>query len=135
VPWAPTFASGPVLRSEEGGRPRRDFRGRRLIVNLMRALHLVALAGFAAAVLAAGPHGWRWAILLLASGAVMMTLDAWSDPGYLRQVQGVAMLVKLALVATMIMWRDGQQALFWLLVFGSALLSHAPGRVRHHRVF
>ncbi len=51
MPWAPTFASGPALRSEAGGGLRRDFRGRRLVVNLMRALHLVALAGFAAAVL------------------------------------------------------------------------------------
>lgn len=135
MPWAPTFASGPALRSDDASRVRRDFPGRRLTVNLLRALHLVALAGFAAAVLAAGPHGWRWAIVLLASGAVMMALDAWSEPGYLRQLQGVAMLLKLVLVALMIVWHDGQQALFWLLIVYSALLSHAPGRIRHWRVF
>ena len=114
---------------------RHDFPGRRLTVNLMRALHLVGFAGFAAAVLAAGPHGWRWAIVLLASGAVMMALDAWSEPVYFRQVQGVAMLVKLLLVAAMIAWQDAQQALFWLLIAYSAMLSHAPGKFRHYRLF
>jgi hypothetical protein len=54
----------------------------------------VALAGFAAAVLAAA-DGWRWAIVLLVSGGSMMALDAWSEPGYLRQLQGLAMLLKL----------------------------------------
>jgi hypothetical protein len=123
------------LGEGDGSRARRDFPGRRLTVNLLRAVHLVALAGFAAAVLAAGPHGWRWAIVLLASGAVMMALDAWSEPGYLRQLLGVAMLLKLALVAAMIVWHDAQQALFWLLIVYSALLSHAPARIRHWRVF
>lgn len=135
MPWAPTFASGRDLRSDVEDSARRDFRGRRLIVNLMRATHLVALAGFAAAVLAAGPDGWRWAIVLLVSGGSMMALDAWSEPGYLRQLQGVAMLLKLVLVVAMILWQDGQQALFWLLIVYSALLSHAPGRIRHWRVF
>lgn len=134
MPWAPTFAFGPALRSDGENLARRDFRGRRLIVNLMRATHLVALAGFAAAVLAAGPDGWRWGIVLLLSGALMMALDAWSEPAYLRQLQGLAMLLKLLLVAAMILWQDGQQALFWLLIAYSALLSHAPGRIRHWRV-
>ena len=49
MPSAPTFASGPALREGDGSRVRRDFPGRWLTVNLMRALHLVALAGFAAA--------------------------------------------------------------------------------------
>ncbi len=132
--WAPTFASGRALRNDDANPARRDFRGRRLIVNLMRATHLVALAGFAAAVLAAGPNGWRWGIMLLLSGALMMALDAWSEPAYLRQLQGVAMLLKLLMVAAMILWQDGQQALFWLLIAYSALLSHAPGRIRHWRV-
>ena len=135
MPSASTFASGRALRNPDDQRVRRDFPGRRLTVNLMRALHLVALAGFAAAVLAAGPHGWRWAIVLLGSGAVMMALDAWSEPGYLRQVQGVAMLVKLLLVTAMIAWQEMQQALFWLLIVYSAMLSHAPGRLRHHRLY
>lgn len=135
MPWAPTFASGRALRSDGENPARRDFRGRRLIINLMRATHLVALAGFAAAVLAAGPDGWRWAIVLMLSGGSMMALDAWSEPGYLRQLQGLAMLVKLLLVMAMILWHDVQMALFWLLIVYSALLSHAPGRIRHWRVF
>lgn len=133
--WAPTFGFGRALRSDAGTPERRDFRGRRLLVNLMRALHLAGVAGFAAAVLAAGPHGLRWAVVLLVSGAVMMALDAWSELAYLRQVQGLAMVLKLLLVVAMIAWADGRQALFWLLVVFSALLSHAPGRLRHYRIF
>jgi hypothetical protein len=35
----------------------------------------------------------------------------------------------------MILWQDVQMALFWLLIVYSAFLSHAPGRIRHWRVF
>lgn len=134
MPWAPTFASGRALRSDQNEARRRDFAGRRLTVNLMRAIHLVGLAGFAAALLAAGPHAAAWGGVLLASGGAMMALDAWAEPGYLRQVQGIGVLLKLAAVALMMVLPDVRVPLFWLVVFGSAMLSHAPGRLRHLRL-
>lgn len=101
----------------------------------MRAVHLVALAGFAAAVLGTGPYGWIWGIVLIVSGIVMMALDAWAEPGYFRQVDGLGVVLKLVLVGVMLAWPAGRMPLFWLIVFGSAMLSHAPGRVRHWRLF
>ena len=137
MPSAPTFASGHALsrkdRDEEEGR--RDFRGRSLLINLLRVVHIMGLAGVSASVLAAGPGLREWAGLMLITGLGIIALDAWANPLYFRQAKGIGTLGKLALVGVMMVWEPARLVLFWFLLAFSVALSHAPGRIRHRQLF
>ena len=135
--WAPTFASGPGLsrreRDDEEGR--RDFRGRGLLINLLRVIHIAGLAGLSAAVLAGGDNLRAWGGVMLVSGIGIIALDAWANPLYFRQAKGVGTLLKIALVGVMMSWEPARQPLFWGLLAFSVALSHASGRIRHRQLF
>jgi hypothetical protein len=122
------------------GRPlfsRRDFAGRRLVVSLLRAMHLSGVVGIGAFLLGAGGVVGvsAFAFLLVAGGLGIMALDRWSDPAYLRQVNGLAMLVKLLLVAAIVWYLGLGLALFWSVLVLSVLVAHAPARIRHRKLF
>lgn len=121
-------------RSDEEEEGRRDFHGRSLLINVLRAAHVAGLAGLAAAILAAGGEAERWGALMLASGLGIIALDAWANPMYFRQAKGVGTVAKLGLVVLMMAWEPGRLALFWFVLVFSVLLSHSPGRLRHRRV-
>ncbi len=120
-------------RDEEQGR--RDFRGRSLLINLLRVFHIVGLAGISASVLAGAAGAEQWGGLMLASGVGIIALDAWANPLYFRQAKGIGTLLKIALVALMVVWEGGRQPLFWFVLAFSVALSHAPGRIRHRQLF
>lgn len=125
-----------LLDPEKTSIKRRDFAGRRILVNLLRALHLVGVVGSGAAILGALPvDAMRfYAILLVVAGLGMVALDRWANPEYFLHINGMAILVKLCLVSAII-WLGGfVEALFWFVLIGSVLLAHAPGRWRHRRV-
>jgi hypothetical protein len=137
VAWAPTFAFEPGLsrreRDDEEGR--RDFRGRSLLINLLRVIHIAGLAGLSAAVLAGGGNLREWGGLMLVSGIGIIALDAWANPLYFRQAKGVGTLLKVALVVVMMTWEPARLPLFWFLLACSVALSHAPGRIRHRQLY
>lgn len=68
------------------------------------------------------------------SGLGMFVGDAWANPAHLREVAGVGVLLKLLLVAAMAVQPGWALALFWTTLAISALLSHAPGALRHHKL-
>ena len=49
------------------------------------------------------------------------------------ELAGVVSLLKLAAVAWMALDAERAQQLFWTVLFVSAIVSHAPRRVRHWR--
>ena len=109
----------------------RNFVGQRWINILLRACHIAGVA-----VLAGGIMGdARWlvpgAVILLGSGLAMFALDLWSDPHQIREVAGLGVLLKLALAFGMTQSPTLAPWLFWLLVLGSTVLSHAPRSLRH----
>jgi hypothetical protein len=122
--------------------PHRDFPGRSLLISLCRIGHVAGLAGVSAWVLGGSVlqdaglivHGAAFAFLLVASGLGILSLDAWSNPIYFRQVNGLSMLFKLGLVVAMILWSEMRLPLFWLILIYSVAVSHAPGRIRHRRL-
>ncbi len=61
----------------------------------------------------------------------MVGLDLWSNPAYLRQVAGLWMAIKLALVAWLAFDAARAAWLFWLVLVLSVLAAHAPARFRH----
>lgn len=116
---------------------RRDFAGRRLVVSLLRAMHLSGVVGVGAFLLGATDvvGASAFAFLLAAGGLGIMALDRWSDPAYLRQVNGLAMLFKLLLVAGLVWYLGMSLTLFWSTLVLSVLVAHAPASIRHRKLF
>lgn len=117
--------------------PQRDFPGKRLVISLLRAAHLVGVAGVSAGVLAGWPVSlWQaYAATLLTSGLGILLLDWWSNPRHLTQVNGLFVLVKLALMGGFVLQPGQREWIFWLILVCSALIAHAPASLRHRDVF
>ena len=112
----------------------RDFPGRRGLNLGLRSLHLAGIVLLGAALLGAGDitvSAW----LTLLSGAGMFAGDAWTNPGHVREVAGCGVLLKLALVVLMAFVPALALPVFWMILVLSTLLSHAPGALRHKRLF
>lgn len=120
------------MRDDDG---HRDFPGRSLLINVLRVFHVAGLAGISAVVLAGAPGAEAWGGLMLASGLGIVALDAWANPMYFRQAKGVGTLLKLGLVVLLVVWSAARLPLFWFVLAFSVALSHAPGRLRHRRLF
>lgn len=103
---------------------------RRWLLNLFRALHIAGLVGTGAGLLGADAS-LGFPCLLLGSGIAMVVLDMLTNPDYLRQVAGGWVAAKLVLVAWLALDADHAPVLFWLILFLSVLVAHAPAGFRH----
>jgi len=112
----------------------RDFPGRRWLNLSLRAIHLAGLVLLGAALLGkGGVAGGAWLVML--SGLAMFAGDLWANPAHVREVAGCGVLLKLALVAFMAVEPALALPIFWVILALSTLLSHAPGALRHRRLF
>lgn len=117
---------------------KRAFRGQRWLTVALRALHLIAVMWLGAAL-----HGAPAASLpvpehflgglVLGSGLLMFAFDLISHPQHLREVSAWGVLAKLGLVVWLV--ASESQAVFWLIMTWSAVVSHAPASFRHHTLF
>jgi hypothetical protein len=123
---APT--SGPL---------RRDFPGRLLLLSLLRVAHLVGVVGSGAVLLGAKPLAGSeaYALVLVGSGLGIILLDRWTNPAYLRQVSGLGILLKVSLLSATVLLAGLVEPVFWAVLVGSVLLTHAPRRWRHRQLF
>ncbi|MDP1651105.1 MAG: hypothetical protein Q8L56_00095 [Rhodocyclaceae bacterium] len=117
--------------------PQREIPGKRLVISLLRAAHLVGVAGVGAGVLAAWPFPqWQvYAFTLLGSGLGILLLDWWSNPRHLAQVNGLFVLTKLAMMGWFVSQAGQREWIFWLILVCSALVAHAPASLRHRDLF
>lgn len=125
------------MKASADDHPRRDFVGRGLLINVLRALHLIGVVGTGAAVLGESSHSVAsWYVgLLFASGLLIAALDRWSDPAYFNQLNGQLVLLKLVILCV-VGWLAGiSTMLFWLVLVASAMMTHAPSRLRHRKLF
>ncbi len=116
--------------------PPRFFRGQRWLNIALRGLHLLGVAGMGAGYLVPGVERDAWfpyLVLTLATGVGMALLDAWSDRHWLTRLSGQTVLFKLLLLAPIAFWPAAGPALFAAVILISAMVSHAPARVRHYR--
>jgi hypothetical protein len=113
--------------------PARDFPGKRWLVNLLRAIHLVGVVGLGAGVLGdiPEPRWFAFGMAALVTGLAILSLDAWSRPSYFRENVGLAMAGKLLLLGVLLAWPAQRAVLFWLILVFSVLFAHAPARLRH----
>lgn len=112
----------------------RDFPGRRWLNLGLRTVHLAGIVLLGAALLGAGELAFG-AWLTLLSGLGMFAGDAWANPGHVREIAGCGVLLKLALIALMVAAPATALPVFWAILVLSTLLSHAPGALRHQRLF
>jgi hypothetical protein len=112
----------------------RDFPFRRWLNLSLRTVHLGGIVLLGAALLGAGDLALG-AWLTLLSGLGMFAGDAWANPAHVREVAGCGVLVKLGLVVLMALYPPAALPLFWTILVISTLLSHAPGNLRHRRLF
>ena len=73
--------------------------------------------------------------ILMVSGVFIAALDRWADPAYFLQLNGLAVLLKVLLLAGVGMLAGFNAVLFWAVLVGSVLVAHAPRRLRHRRIF
>ncbi|OHC62735.1 MAG: hypothetical protein A2045_10550 [Rhodocyclales bacterium GWA2_65_20] len=114
----------------------RDFRGRVALIGLLRVFHVIGVVGLGAAVTAGhtAAQSGVFLPLLAVSGVAVALLDRWSNRAFFRQVGGLAVLLKAALLAGLAAAAAFGAAAFWGFLVFSVAIAHAPGRVRHRRV-
>ncbi len=112
---------------------KRYFPGQRWISVVLRTMHLACVVLIAAPLLRSGDYNDNAGVLLLGTGLALFALELWSDPGHWRDLAGVIVIVKLALVMTMVSVPAYGIPIFWTLMIVSCTISHAPRRCRHWR--
>lgn len=113
----------------------RQFRGQRWLNIALRSTHLVGVAGIGGGYLFTLPQtAWEayWH-LCLTSGVALSLLYLWSTFAWLFELKGLTVVVKLALLSIAIALPAWRAPLFILVIVISALIAHAPGRVRGYR--
>ncbi|WP_220634332.1 hypothetical protein [Georgfuchsia toluolica] len=111
-----------------------SFRGsriRRWAHVVLRGLHIAAVIALGASMLGAPAGAFNAPVAVACSGVAILILDLWRNPDHLREVAGLAVIVKLALYGLMITHEASRSLIFWVIVAWSVIFSHAPARFRH----
>ena len=114
----------------------RTFSGLRWINIILRTIHLIGVAGVGGGFLySSQQENWMpYLGLAVTSGIMMMCLSIWSNGMWLLQLRGVAMIVKLLLLALSLI--SGVEASVIIVVIAiSGIIAHAPGKVRYYKLF
>ncbi|HEX8962294.1 MAG TPA: hypothetical protein VF801_04760 [Rhodocyclaceae bacterium] len=112
----------------------RDFPGRVALIGLLRIGHVAGVVGVGAAVLRGEAATGPFLVLLVACGLAIAVLDRWSNRAYLRQISGLAVMLKAGLLIVLAAFAAFGALAFWGFLVFSVAIAHAPGRVRHRRV-
>jgi hypothetical protein len=98
---------------------------------LVRTLHLAGVVWLGAYVVLARPAAHGPSMLMLGSGLVMLVMDLRAGRIALGEVAGAFALVKLGLVGWAALDPAQAHGIFWALLIGSSIVSHAPKGFRH----
>ncbi len=103
----------------------------------LRTLHLIAVAGVGAAFLYDLPQARTSPFneLLLVSGVLLALIYIWTHPGWLATLSGQSIILKVLILLLATVFPSWQAPLFIVLITISAVIAHAPGRVRAYRLF
>lgn len=112
--------------------PAREFPGQRWLNITLRTLHLIGIAGIGGGYLF-GLAQTQWLPywhLTLSTGIALSMIYIWSTVLWLFQLKGLAIILKLALLWLAVKQPEFQSELFILVIAISAVIAHAPGKVR-----
>ncbi len=103
----------------------------------LRTLHLLAIAGVGGGVLFGLEKdlwlNYWW--LAMASGGLMMLMDIISNPVWLVQIRGLAIILKLIMLAFLGRYPGWDGYLLAVIIIISGVISHAPGNLRYYSVY
>ena len=103
----------------------------------LRTMHLLAVAGVGGGILFSLEKdlwiNYWW--LALVSGVLMMLIDIISNPVWVVQVRGLVIFLKLILLAFLGNDPSLDGWLLALIIIISAVISHAPGKLRYYSVY
>ena len=103
----------------------------------LRTLHLLAVTGVGGGILFGLEKdlwiNYWW--LALVSGVLMMVIDIVSNPVWVVQVRGLAIFLKLILLAFLGSHPSLDGWLLAVIIIISAVISHAPGKLRYYSVY
>jgi hypothetical protein len=110
---------------------------RRWIRISSRTLHIATLSAVVGGTLfAASSEALRpWWIGLALSGLVLVATDLYSDKPYLHEVRGVAIMLKLVALGSMVVFDALEVWGLMALIALSAVVSHMPSKLRHRRLW
>ena len=97
----------------------------------VRSVHLAGVVWVGAFVVGSQVPSRPAAALMALSGVVMLVMDLLAHRIALRELAGAFVLLKLALVGWMVIDPSQARWIFWLLLVGSSVASHAPKGFRH----
>ena len=112
----------------------KDFSAPRWASVILRSLHLAGVVLLGADLLAGNPPALPGAALTLLTGVALFGVELWRHPTLWKEVAGLFMPVKLAMLLAMLFVPHGTAALFWLVLVSSAVISHAPLAFRRRRM-
>ena len=103
----------------------------------LRTLHLLAVTGVGGGILFALDKdlwiNYWW--LALVSGVLMMLMDIVANPVWMVQVRGLVILFKLILLALFGSIPGWDSFLLAVIIVISAVISHAPGKLRYYSLY
>ena len=103
----------------------------------LRTLHLLAVAGVGGGVLfSLDKHLWlNYWWLALASGVLLLLIDAIANPLWLVQVRGLVIVLKLILLIFLGSQPGWDPYLLATVIIMSVIISHAPSQVRYYSLY
>jgi hypothetical protein len=115
----------------------REFPYRRLILNLLRAAHILCLCFLVGGFVFSEDRSllMPWIVATIASGLGIFLLDLYSSCISLFEVRGISVLIKTGLLGLIpFLDRNNQLYLLVALIIFSSLLSHSRRRLRHKSI-
>ena len=114
----------------------RSFPGERWLNISLRCAHLVGIAGISGGFLftLAEAQWLPFWYLAVGSGVALTLLYLWSTALWLVQLKGIAIILKVSLLAAATLLPGWRTELFLIIIIISGLIAHAPGAVRGYRL-
>jgi len=111
----------------------RDFRGLRWLRTSLRTAHIAAFSGLVGGHVfdASSTQLTPWLYASIASGAALVALNLYQTTRWLREVRGVAIMFKLALLCVIPFWWQARIPVLFAIIVLSSYVSHMPGRYRY----
>lgn len=112
----------------------RSFPGMRWLNITLRTLHLIGIAGIGGAYLYPAeqaawiPYLW----MTLFSGFSMMGISLYSNGIWLLQLRGLAILLKLMLLCSLLFYPKASLPVILMVIALSGVIAHAPGNLRYY---
>lgn len=112
----------------------RTFNYKRWFKICLRTIHLIGISGMGSGYYFRTPEKLLLPFIYLTifSGILLVFLEIWSNGIWLIQLRGIAIYVKLILLATLPLISGHPVTVLIIVIVISGLISHAPGDVRYY---